>query len=87
MLSNPETSMFPFAVSKQRTPKVMMPAKKSIITDITIHPPQYFMKNISMRERIRVPKIMAREMGQVCSRSAIDSSKKPIPSCIVWAIV
>ena len=72
ILSSPETSMFPFAVYKQRTPNVIIPAKNSMMVEITRHPPQYLIKNRRRRERMRVPKIIAREIGQVCSKSAID---------------
>ena len=85
-LSKPLIWIFPSAVSKHTTPKVMISTKYNTMTDITKHPPHALMKNINPTDKRNVIKIIDKEIGHVCWRSAIASSKKPSPRSIVSAI-
>ena len=42
------------------------------MTEMTIHPPQVLMNNITKTEMISEINIIDRDMGQVCSKSEID---------------
>lgn len=78
--------ILPSAVNRHITPNVIMTAKYSTIVVMTRHPPQALIKNSNISDSINVMKIIARDMGQVAFKSAMDSSKKPIPKFIVYAI-
>lgn len=53
---------------------------------MTKHPPHALMNSKSNSDRISVMKIMDNDIGHVAFKSAIDSSQKPIPKFIVYAI-
>lgn len=64
--------ILPYEVNKNTTPRVIIPAKYSTITEITKQPPQALTKSSKIKDKIKVMKTMESEIGQVVLRSAID---------------
>lgn len=56
------------------------------MVDITKHPPHNLINNINSKERIKAANAMAKDIGHVCYRSAIDYSKNPRPRSMAEAI-
>ena len=63
----------------------MISPKYKIITLITSTPPQVLIKNNNIIDNKNVINIVDNEIGHVCCKSAIASSKKLSPKSIVYA--